>query len=194
MVKSKTVTFVGAFIGLVLVLIGIFGPWFSFEAPWRIYNETTRIYGETTADMSPFTIRYSAEVIATSPIEPHERTQRIIPTTISVADDIKHLYDPLAFLIGIACITGAIIGLYGHYGDKENFAILGGVLNIFSPLSFFFCLPRNIDLYDFLIMRNWYLTFLGGILITSCAMFHLIGSFVESIVNLFYQRMSVASR
>ncbi|GAG26304.1 unnamed protein product, partial [marine sediment metagenome] len=36
--RAKIVNSIGALVGLGLVLTGIFGPWFSFDADWRTYN------------------------------------------------------------------------------------------------------------------------------------------------------------
>lgn len=185
MSKAKIVNSIGALIGLILVLIGIFGPWFSFDANWRTYNKTTTIYGKTSTKMSPFTITCSVKVIATSPIIPNTRLQQIIPTKISVVDTIRHYYDPLASLIGISCIMGVIIGFLGQYTDRRKVNFMGGVISISSTLSLFLVIPKNVDLFDFIIMRSWYLTFWGAILITLCATFHQALVFVQNLVEFY---------
>lgn len=185
MSKAKIVNSIGALIGLSLVLMGIFGPWFSFDANWKTYNETTRIYGKTSTKMSPFTITCSVKVIATRPIIPNMRLQPIIPTKISVMDTIRHGYDPFASLIGIFCIMGVIIGFLGQYTDRRKVYFIGGAISISSTLSLFLVLPKNVDLFDFIVMRSWYITFWGAIFFTFCATIHQILAFVQNLIEFY---------
>ena len=184
MFKIKPLTLIGALIGLILILIGIFGPWISLNSSWIYNNETSRIYGETYAKMSPFTITFSSNIVAHSPIM-HERKVQIIPSNIFLGEGIKHFYDPLASLIGIVCIMGGIISALGQYIDRWKIAFIGGVLTISSTLSFFICVPNSTNVLFFTVMWHWYLTLLGAILLIACATFHLTQYFVENLVKLF---------
>lgn len=181
--RAKIINSIGALVGLSLVLTGIFGPWFSFDADWRTYNETASIYGRTSTKMSPFTINCSVKVIAIRPIIPNERLQPIIPARISVMDTIRHGYDPFASLIGIFCIMGVIIGFLGQYTDRQKVYFIGGAMSISSTLSLFLVIPRNVNLFGFIVMRSWYLTFWGAIFFTFCATFHQILDFVQNLME-----------
>ncbi len=189
MSRTKILNSIGALVGLSLVLTGIFGPWFSFEADWRTYNETTNIvYGRTSTRMSPFTINCSVNVIATRPIIPNERTQPIVPTKISVMDTIRHGYDPFASLMGIFCIMGVIIGFLGQYTDRRKVYFMGGAVSIASTLFMFLALPRNANLFSLIVMPSWYLTFWGAILFTFCATFHQILAVVKDLMEFYAVR------
>lgn len=138
----------GTLIGGILTLIGIFGPWFSFYSYSIYVNGTSEQYMKTTAKMSPFTSTFTTDA----------RT------------DNYYFYDPIASFIGVACIIGAILGSLGEYLDRWKITFIGGALPLLSTLSFFTCLPQNISLsyvfkHRFTLMRHWYLTIFGAILI-----------------------------
>ena len=191
--RAKIINSIGALVGLSLVLTGIFGPWFSFDADWRTYNETASIYGRTSTKMSPFTINCSVKVIAIRPIIPNERLQPIIPARISVMDTIRHGYDPFASLIGIFCIMGVTIGFLGLYTDRRKVYFTGGIISVSSTLSLFLVIPRNANLFGLIVMRSWYLTFWGAILFTFCATFHQILAVVKNFME-FNTRHSIPKR
>jgi len=189
MFKIKLLTFIFTSFGLILIFIGVFGPWISLNSSWTYFNETTRVYGKTFAKMSPFTINFSSNIIAHSPIM-KERKVEIIPSNIFLGEGIDHFYDPVASLIGIVCIIGAIISAFGQYIDRWKIAFIGGVLTLSSTPSFFICLPKSTNLLYFKVMWHWYLTILGAILLIACATFKFMRNFVQNLVKIFIQLMS----
>jgi len=189
MFKITRVKLIGALIGLILIFIGIFGPWISLNSSWTYFNETSKIYGKSYCKMSPFTITFSSNIIAHSPIV-HERKVEIIPSNTFLGSGIKHLYDPVASLIGIFCIMGAILDFFGQYIDRWKVAFTGGVLTLLSTISFFICLPKNTNVLYFKVMWHWYLTILGTILLIACATFKFMRNFVQNLVKIFIQLMS----
>jgi len=173
MLDIKKVTLIGTLIGLIIVLIGIFGPWISLYSNWTYCNETHKIYGKAYAKMSPFTMTLSSKRIACSSLA-KERVVEIIPSKRYLGEDTKNFYDPLASLIGIVCILSVILSMFEQYIDRVKIALIGGIINLLSILSFFICLPQNTNALYFTVMWHWYITGLGTILIISCAVFNLI--------------------
>jgi len=145
-------------IGGVLVLRGLFGPWISLEF-YRAYEfvrplspEVSRLSMKTYAKMSPFTFTYILKHLQSG---------------VVTRQGTYHLYDPLASLIGVACIVGIILGALGPNIGRWKLTVIGGVLVLSSAVSFVFCLPNNLPKSEYTIMLNWNLTLLGGIFILS---------------------------
>lgn len=145
-----------ALIGGILILVGVFGPWISYKF-YRVYlfpiplsPDKFRLSMDAEFKSSPFTFQYTLKHIQSGNITEYGNIS---------------FYDPISSLIGIACIIGSFLGFIGPNIDRWKITLTGGALTLLSALSFFLCLPYNINKSNYNFMQHWYLTILGGILI-----------------------------
>ena len=162
--KSK-ILLIGSFFGLLLIFVGLSGPWLSYSARWSyVANETSKYHGQTFAKASPFLMTYTLNVTSSTLLDPG-RIREITPLKILLSKDNKFFYDPLASLLGLLCAIGAIIGVTSQYRNKLNISLFGGLLSLLSTISFFITLPRNVNVLNISVMPNWFFTSAGTILI-----------------------------
>lgn len=180
--KPKTLLLF-TFIGSLLIFAGLSGPWLSFSAKWSYsVNETSRYHGKTIAEASPFLINYTLSVTSSTSLDPGP-LREIIPLKIFLGEDNKFLYDPLASLLGLFCVLGAIIGVTGQYRNKQSISFFGGLISLVSTISFFITLPRNVNVLNLSVLSYWYITSAGAIFIMVSSTFDFIQSLLRTILD-----------
>jgi hypothetical protein len=174
--------FFGTALGIILIFIGLSGPWLSYSAKWSYYaNETDRYHGETLAEASPFLIKYTLNV--TSSTSRPGLIREIVPLKIYLGANNKFFYDPMASLLGLFCTVGAVISLSSQFWKKQDISFFGGLLSLLATISFFITLPRNINVIYLTTMPHWVYTSIGAIVVMVSAISDSIESFIRAILN-----------
>lgn len=183
MIKSRGLLF-GTIIGVILIFVGLSGPWLSYSARWSYFaNETSRYHGKTFAEASPFIIKYTLNVTSSTSRIPGP-LREIIPLKIFLGEDNTFLYDPMASFLGFSCAVGAIIGVTGQYKNKQSISFLGGLISLLSTISFFITLPRNINVIYLSVLPHWYYTSIGAVIVMVSSTFDSVKSFIRAILNI----------
>ena len=96
-------------IGGIVVLIGVFSPWYNINIPMKL--NTTYINAVAHCYISPFSL--TINITSTS--------ETTIFEDIEVLDyKIKRFHSVNHSIIGFTCIIGTILGLIGEYANRMS--------------------------------------------------------------------------
>lgn len=156
-----SITRIAVILGVSLVILGLFGPWYSFEKCDRVEGRCYRI------DMSPFI--FKAEIYDF--YNPHQDP---------IDQKLYYLKNLDGILIGVICLFGNFLSLYSRIKKRFKHVLYAGCIVIASVLSFFIVLPVGATGFPRVSMC-WgiYVTITGAALIT-----------VSSIIDMFSSKPS----
>jgi hypothetical protein len=133
-------------IGVFLAISGLIGPWYSFDKCDREVGECYSI------KMSPF--------IFTVEISDFNN-----PNRDAIDHQIYYLKNLDEVSIGVVCVLGSFLSLYGVTKKRKKLTLYGGCIAIISVLSFSIVLPVGASGFTRMSI-GWgaYVTFLGALL------------------------------
>lgn len=147
--------------GVFLAISGLIGPWYSFERGDREVGERYSI------TMSPFI--FTVEI-----------SDFYSPNRDAIDHQVFYLKKLDEVSIGVVCVLGSFLSLYGVTKKRLKLALYGGCIAIISVLSFSIVLPVGASGFTRMSI-GWgaYVTFLGALLMI-----------VSSIIDVFSSRPS----
>lgn len=133
-------------IGVLLVISGLIGPWYSFDKSDREVGESYRI------TMSPFV--FTVEI--SDFYNPHRDPIDYQVYYLRNLDEVS---------IGVVCVLGSLLSLYGIIKKRVKLSLYGGCVAFISVLSFSIVLPVGASGFPRMSI-GWglYVTLLGALL------------------------------
>ena len=130
MLRTNLVNVSGAF----LVLLGLFGPWFSYHLPQRLGDSP---FANAMAHISVSPFVFSSTITRTSNSSVYEDMEVLGQYSV-------HFYSPYSSILGLACVTGATVGLAVEHARRSKVTVMSGFLSLVATLFFFFLLPSYV--------------------------------------------------
>lgn len=145
-------------IGVLLVIFGLFGSWYSFNKCDREVSECYSI------SMSPF--------IFTVKISDYENTNLDI-----IDQQIYYLRNINEVSIGVLCVIGSFLSFYSIMKNRKKLALYGGCIATMSILSFSLVLPMGASGFPRMsIGWGMYVAMLGAMLMIVSSLIDFISS------------------
>jgi hypothetical protein len=120
--------------GVFLVLLGLFGPWFTYHLPQRLGNSP---FANAMAHISVSPFVFSNTLTSTSNSSVYEDIEVLSQYSV-------HFYSAHSSIVGLACIIGAAVGFAGGYARRPKVTVMSGFLSLVATLFFFFLLPSYV--------------------------------------------------
>lgn len=145
-------------IGVFLAISGLIGPWYSFD---RCDLEVGECYSIT---MSPFI--FTVEI-----------SDFNSPNRDAIDHQVFYLKQLDEISIGVVCVLGSLLSLYGVTKKRLKLGLYGGCIAITSVLSFSIVLPVGASGFT-RISIGWgaYVTFIGALLMIASSIMGLFSS------------------